>query len=279
MEIFTNDYWGTSMKKLGQIVLRALSREHRSKWNEIMSSHQDFISNLSNRNTFIDMRKKLSTEFHGPNAFKDQETDMDEEMKLFNDKKLCDVVEQYTTINENMKFLGEEGKSFTMRELNKQIKKMLTLQMRLEYVKLGGDTLNNKKVILAARDELSTYAKMNREIAELEQKQKNNNENASVKSDGSKGNCKGQQKGNNNDKSRELNPCKTHDGQHDWHNCPNNPCSKKFKGKMTAVKVTKPRPMVTRRRLSRESPTRKPTLFTSKLHSSQKQIQSIIMTL
>jgi hypothetical protein len=51
-----------------------------------------------------------------------------------------------------MKSLREEGESFTMRELNKQIKKMLTPQMRLEYVKLGGDTLNNKKAILATMD-------------------------------------------------------------------------------------------------------------------------------
>ncbi len=66
-------------------------------------------------------------------------------MKLPNDKKLCDTIEGYATINENMKFLREEGKSFTMRELNKQIKKMLTPQMRLEYVKLGEDTLNKKR--------------------------------------------------------------------------------------------------------------------------------------
>ena len=91
-------------------------------------------------------------EILGPNAFKDQETAMDKGMKLPNDKKLCDTIKWYATINENIKFLGEEGKSFTMRELNKQIKKMLTPQMRLEYVKLGGDTLNNKKAILATMD-------------------------------------------------------------------------------------------------------------------------------
>jgi hypothetical protein len=184
-------YWGTSMKKLGQIISHALSREHRTKGNEIISFQRDFISNLSNRDTFIDMCKKLSMEILGPNAFKDQETAMDEGMKLPNDKKLCDAIEQYTTINKNMKFLGEEGKSFTMRELNKQIKKMLRLQMRLEYIKLGGDTLNDKMAILAAMDKLDTYAKMKREITELEQKQKNNNENANEKSDGSKGKGKG----------------------------------------------------------------------------------------
>jgi hypothetical protein len=107
-----------------------------------------------------------------------------------------------------MKFLRKEGKSFTMRELNKQIKKMLTPQMRLELIKLGGDTQNDKKAILAAMDKLDTYAKMNREIAESEQKQKNGNENGNEKSNCSKGKGKGQLKGNNDGKSREPNPCK-----------------------------------------------------------------------
>jgi hypothetical protein len=80
---------------------------------------------------------------------------------------------------------------------------------------------------------------MNSEIAESEQKQKNDNENANEKNDGSKGKGKGQQKGNNDGKSRRPNPCKTHDGQHDWRNCPNNPRSKKFKGSNNSSKGDK----------------------------------------
>jgi hypothetical protein len=91
-----------------------------------MATQQKFLSNLSNRDTFINMCKKLSTEVLSPSAFKDQETDMDKRMKLPNDKKLHDAIKQYATINKNMRFLGEEGESLTMRELNKQIKKMLT---------------------------------------------------------------------------------------------------------------------------------------------------------
>jgi hypothetical protein len=105
-----------------------------------------------------------------------------------------------------MKLLGEEGESFTLRELNKQIKKMLTPRMRLEYVKLGGDTLNDKNVILAAIDKLGIYAKTNREIAESERKKKNGSEKRWLK----------RQKQRIAERSRELNPCKTHDGQHDW---------------------------------------------------------------
>jgi hypothetical protein len=68
-------------KKLGDVVSPALSGEHQTKWNEIMSSQQDFISNLSNRNIFIDMCKKLPTEILGPNAFKDQEMATDERIR------------------------------------------------------------------------------------------------------------------------------------------------------------------------------------------------------
>jgi hypothetical protein len=89
-------------------------------------------------------------------------------------------------------------------------------------------------VILAAMDKFDTYAKTNRETAKLEQKQKNGIENANEKINGSKGKSKGQQKGNNDGKSREPNPCKTHNGQHDWRNCPNNPCSRSSRGTTTA---------------------------------------------
>jgi hypothetical protein len=51
------------------------------------------------------------------------------------------------------------------------------------------------------------------------------------------------------------------------------------RGTLTAAKVTKLNLMVTRRQLSRENPTRKPTSFKSKSHFNQKQTQSFIMTL
>ncbi len=123
--------------------------------------------------------------------------------------------------------------------------------MRLEYIKLGGDTLNNKKVILAAMDKLDTYAKMNREITESEQKQKNSNENVNKKSNGSKGKGKGHWKGNNDGKSKEPNPCKIHNGQNDWCNCPNNPCSKTFKGNNDSNKGDKAKSDRSRRQISR----------------------------
>jgi hypothetical protein len=94
------------------------------------------------------MCKKLATEILGPNTFKDQEKAMDEGMKFPNDKKLHDAIKQFVTINKNMLLLGVEGEFFTIRELNKQITKMLTPRMKFEYVKLGVGTLNDTKAIL-----------------------------------------------------------------------------------------------------------------------------------
>jgi hypothetical protein len=48
-----NNYWGSSMKELGQLALHALSREHQTMWNKIMAFKQTFTSNLSNRDTFL----------------------------------------------------------------------------------------------------------------------------------------------------------------------------------------------------------------------------------
>ncbi len=36
--------------------------------------------------------------------------------------------------------------------------------MRLEYFKLGGDTLNNKKAVLVAMDKMNTYAKLTEKL-------------------------------------------------------------------------------------------------------------------
>jgi hypothetical protein len=120
---------------------------------------------------------------------------------------------------------------------------------------------------------------MNREIAESEQMQKNSNENANEKSGGSKGKGKGQQKGNKDGKSREPNPCKTHDGQHNWRDCPNNPCSNNFKGKNNSSKGDKAKSDSDKKMAFKGNPTRNPTSFKSKSHSNQKRTQSIIMTL
>jgi hypothetical protein len=148
-----------------------------------------------------------------------------------------------------MKFLGEDGKSFTMKELNKQIKKMLTLQMKLEYINLSGDTLNDKKAILAgAMDKLDTYAKINKAFAESKQKQKNNNEKMQMKramtqkaksKDGRKATAMASQKCQIFARLTMVNmigaTVKTILAQIS------------SRRTTTAVKVTKPRPMVTRR--------------------------------
>jgi hypothetical protein len=124
---------------------------------------------------------------------------------------------------------------------------------------------------------LDTYAKINREIAELEQKQKNGNENTNEMA----------QKAKAND-SRKAIMTASQESQIRARLTMVNMIDttvqtiltqRSSRGTTTVAKVTKLNLMVTRRQLSRENLTRKPTTFESKSNSNQKRTQSIIMTL
>ncbi len=124
---------------------------------------------------------------------------------------------------------------------------------------------------------MDTYAKINREIAELEQKQKNGNENTNEMA----------QKAKAND-SRKAIMTASQESQIRARLTMVNMIDttvqtiltqRSSRGTTTVAKVTKLNLMVTRRQLSRENLTRKPTTFESKSNSNQKRTQSIIMTL
>jgi hypothetical protein len=120
---------------------------------------------------------------------------------------------------------------------------------------------------------------MNREIAESEQKQKNSNKNANEKSDGSKGKGKGQQKAITTASQESQILARLTMVNTIGATVRTILAQRSSRGTTTAVKVTKLNLIVTRRQLSRENSTRKPTSFKRKSHSNQKQTQSIIMTL
>jgi hypothetical protein len=138
---------GIINEEIGKNCLECIQRR---TWNK----EKKITTNLNNQDSFINMCKKLSTEILGPNSFKDQEIAMDKGMELPNDKKLHDTLEQYTIIKRTCNFLEKKASP----------------SMKLKYVKLGGDTVDNKKAIVVAMDKLDTHAKMSREITELDQK-------------------------------------------------------------------------------------------------------------
>ena len=78
---------------------------------------------------------------------------------------------------------------------------------------------------------VDTKLALKEEVAILEKKANPKSDNLDQKSDKNKG---GQP---NNESKSKPNPCKTHDGAHDWKNCPDNPYNKnKIKGESNGTK-------------------------------------------
>ncbi len=85
-------------------------------------------------------------------------------MTVPNGKLYCNSIEQYFTINKDMKYLGEKGKSFTTCVINKQIIKMLPPRIRMEYIMNSGKTKDDKEDILEAMDSLDTFVKLTKMV-------------------------------------------------------------------------------------------------------------------
>jgi hypothetical protein len=122
------DLWGSSMKTLCQIFARALSGKPRKKWSEIVKKQASFTDNNNNGKEFIKMCQTAASKILGLKAFRNQEAAMDDTMTLPNNKPFRNSIEQYFTMNKDMKYLGEEGESYSVCTLNKQIIKRCFLQ-------------------------------------------------------------------------------------------------------------------------------------------------------
>ncbi len=81
---------------------------------------------------------------------------MENIMTLPHGKLYRDSIQQYFTSNKDMKYLGEKGKSFTTRVINKQIIKMLPPRIRMEYIMNSGKTKDDEEDILEAMEGLDT---------------------------------------------------------------------------------------------------------------------------
>jgi hypothetical protein len=164
--------WGSSMKTLCQV---ALSGKPWEKWNASMLQCKSFTDNNNNCVEFIKMCQTAATKILGKNAFRIQEEAKENIMTLRNGKSYRDAIEQYFTINKDMIFLGETSESFRIRELNKQIIKMLPPRIRMECIMNNGKTQDDKEEILEAMDGLDTFVKLTKIVNALEKANSNKN--------------------------------------------------------------------------------------------------------
>jgi hypothetical protein len=118
-------------------------------------------------------------------------------------------------INRMLPYLGIGAKSYDADNLNKIIVKSLSPKAMKKYVGDGGDDLDDINNILDLMSLIDSKLSLKREVAALEQQQnkmKSKNQQSKDKGKSTNGELRGERKM----------PCRKHDGEHDWRDCPNN---------------------------------------------------------
>ncbi len=139
-------------------------------------------------------------------------------------------------INRLLQYLGIYATKYSIVELNKIIVKSLPATARRKYMEDGGDDLEDQADILEMMTQLDKKFRLKKEFAELEKKSSNNNNNSNKQGKSQSSGSKG---GNGNEK-KQSNPCKKHDGAHEWKDCPDNKANQnKSKGDKNANKSDK----------------------------------------
>jgi hypothetical protein len=176
------------------------------------------------------MLQKLGTKTFGPKACKQQCKALDQgQIKILTGITLQNGAQQFFQINKLLPFLGTYAHEYDIEGLNKVITVSLLPKAYEKYCGDGGDDLDNKDEILDLLSIIDTKLALKEEVAILERKANLKPDNSNRKSDKNKG-------GQSESKSK-PNPCKKHDGAHDWKNCPDNPYNKnKIKGESNGTK-------------------------------------------
>ena len=232
------DMWDDApkSKKLCQTMSRALEGQVRDDWMELVNDRADW-NDADQKEKFLTMLQKLGQQTFGPKAFK-QQCKVLEEGKI----KIPEASNRVGTyrliqINRMLPFLGVRAKSYDVEELNKIIVKSLSPKAMQKYVGDEGDELDDLNDILDMMSTIDAKLALKKEVAALEQQQQKSKGNQQSNNNKGKSNNGGESKG------EKKMPCRKHDGEHDWRDCPDNknrrPQSESKKEKDAAKSQTK----------------------------------------
>jgi hypothetical protein len=201
-------------RKLAQTMSQALDGQVRDDWIKILNDVDDW-DNGNKRKEFIQLIKKLGSATFGPKAFKNQCKAMESGMLKIPENNLRVGTYRLIQINKMLPFLGLQAKSYDIGDLNRIIVKSLPPKAMGKYVGDVGDELDNVSDILDLMSTIETKLQLKKEIKALEEeKQRKQKSNQQSNNKGKKsGEAKGEQK---------KNPCRKHDGAHDFKDCPDN---------------------------------------------------------
>ena len=218
------DMWNNGdSQKLAQSLNRALSGTVKDDWQEIIEGVNNW--NAVDRAEFVRMLQNLGAKTFGPKAFKTQCKALDKgEIKIPSGVTLRNGAQRFFQINKLLPYLGIFAHEYDIEGLNKVITASLPPKAYGKYCGDGGDDLEDKDEILELLSIIDTKLDLKEQVAILERKANPKSDDSDRKSGKNKG---GQ---SNNDSKPKSNPCKKHDGAHDWKNCPDNPYKNKPKG-------------------------------------------------
>ena len=233
------DCWeeAAKAKSLANTMKRALCHgKAKKKWIEITNKRTAW-GEANMRGKFSQMLQKLGEETFGTRAYKKQiETMEDGKLKLPEDQPLRDSIDRLFAINREIPYLGTKGEKLSTRALNKIIVKTLPLRAMVEYVKLGGEDLDDEEEILEKIDAVDVNIELDNQVLRAReaehQRYKNDEKRHEPKA---KEESSTSTTGNN----KESSACKLHDGAHLWKDCPDNKWNKAKKEQMKVEAVEK----------------------------------------
>jgi hypothetical protein len=91
-----------------------------------------------------------------------------------------------------------------------------------KYIESGGDDLEDQTDILELMTQLDTKFWLKKQFAEQEKKASGNNNNNNNNNRGKSNNQSGKNGKSGNGGKKSTNPCRKHDGAHEWKDCPDN---------------------------------------------------------
>lgn len=211
------DLWTDKTKRLAQTMSRALNDQVREEWQTIISQCADW-EQANMKDIFIQYLRELATQVLGPKAFKNQSRAMEDGELRIPENDLRTGTYRLFQINRLLPYIGIYARSYTIEELNKIIVKSLTPLAKRKYIELGGDDLDDQSDILELMTQLDTKFRLKKQYAlENEKAEKSHGS----KHNGNNGKSNGANSGNKGDK-KGPNPCRRHDGAHDYKDCPDN---------------------------------------------------------
>ena len=233
------DCWDEAAKAKGlaNMMKRALIHgKAKKKWIEITNKRTAW-GEANMRGKFSQMLQKLGEEVFGTRAYKKQvETMEDGKLKLPEDQPLRDSIDRLFAINREIPYLSTKGEKLSVRALNKIIVKTLPLRAMAEYVKQGGEDLDNEEAILEKMDEVDMRLELDDQVYRAREAERQRNKHDEKRHEPKVKDESSTSTGNSN---KESSACKLHDGAHLWKDCPDNKWNKNKKEQRKAETAEK----------------------------------------